>query len=186
MLADVYGNAVSNCDAASQLEVIARAVQGPSFSLQATAAVVLGKPLSFTATTERAGLYSIQVRILGTPLPGWTLPLLVQPAKAHATACRLRVPAGSSTKPPIGQQVPVILSTADAFGNARHDSGPNVSPMVMNPGQMESSRASVKDLEDGQYLICFTPDEPGEWVVSAIVDGEEISPGHEVQVRGTS
>lgn len=39
----------------------------------------------------------------------------------------------------------------------------------------------VKDLTDGRYLISFTPEESGEYVVSALVNGDEIPPDQELQ-----
>jgi hypothetical protein len=39
----------------------------------------------------------------------------------------------------------------------------------------------VKDLTDGRYLISFTPEESGEYVVSALVNGDEIPQDQELQ-----
>lgn len=39
----------------------------------------------------------------------------------------------------------------------------------------------VKDLTDGRYMISFTPEESGEYVVSALVNGEEILQDQELQ-----
>lgn len=41
----------------------------------------------------------------------------------------------------------------------------------------------VKDLTDGRYLISFTPEESGEYVVSALVNGDEIPPDQELQAN---
>lgn len=83
----------------------------------------------------------------------------------------------------IARPVSCLLSTADIYDNTRHVGGATVSPVVVRPDGEESNRALVKDLSDGQYLITFTPDEAGEWAIGAMVDGEEISPDHELQVR---
>lgn len=124
----------------------------------------------------------VQVRVAGTLLPGWHLPICVTPGKPAATNCRLHMLSHSAI-PVIARPVSCLLSTADIYGNTRHVGGATVSPVVVRPDGEESNRALVKDLSDGQYLITFTPDEAGEWAIGAMVDGEEISPDHELQVR---
>jgi hypothetical protein len=63
----------------------------------------------------------------------------------------------------------------------RHSGGATVSPVVIRPDGEETSKAKVKDLTDGRYLLSFTPDQPGEYVVTALVNGEEIPADQELQ-----
>ena len=182
-LADVDGNGIAGDEdfGDAAVSVTAMAVSGPAVPLH----LVPGSTgLTYTGKMERAGLYSVQVSVGGSMLPNWRLPVCVVPGEAHAQHCSIRARATSGAAyatPVLGQPLSCILTTSDEHGNVRHSGGATVSPVVIRPDGEETSKAKVKDLTDGRYLLSFTPDQPGEYVVTAIVNGEEIPADQELQ-----
>jgi hypothetical protein len=183
-LADVDGNGIAGDEdlSAMGVSVVALAVCGPPVPLHLVAGSG-GK--TYTGKMERAGLYSVQVSVGGSMLPNWRLPVCVTPGEANAKHCSIRVQSTSSaahSAPPVlGKPLSCILTTCDEHGNVRHTGGATVSPVVIRPDGEETSKAKVKDLTDGRYLLSFTPDQPGEYVVTALVNGDEIPADQELQ-----
>jgi Filamin/ABP280 repeat len=182
-LADVDGNGIAGDEdfGDAVVNVTAIAVSGPAVPLH----LVPGSSgKTYAGKMERAGLYSVQVSVGGSMLPNWRLPVSVVPGEANAKHCNIRArptSAAASTAPVLGQPLSCILTTCDEHGNVRHTGGATVSPVVIRPDGEETSKAKVKDLTDGRYLLSFTPDQPGEYVVTALVNGEEIPADQELQ-----
>jgi hypothetical protein len=184
-LADVDGNGIPGDEFGpeSDVTVTALAVSGTAVPLHPATG---GQGLTFCGTMERAGLYSVQVSVGGSLLPNWRLPVCVTPGDACASQCSIRAhnPANSGS-PVLGRPLSCILITCDKHGNVRHSGGAAVSPVVIRPDGEETSKAKVKDLTDGRYLLSFTPDQPGEYVVTALVNGDEIPADQELQATVT-
>ena len=163
----------------SDVSVTAHAVSGTAVPLHASKG---DGGLTFTGIMERAGLYSVQVAVGGSMLPNWRLPVCVVPGEAAAKHCTIRAYNTSvNAQPVIGKPLSCVVTTCDAHGNVRHTGGAAVSPVVIRPDGEETSKAKVRDLTDGRYLISFTPEQPGEYVVTALVNGDEIPADQELQ-----
>lgn len=186
-LADVDGNGIAGDEnfGDAAVSVTALAVSGPPIPLHLLSG---SGGATYTAKMDRAGLFSVQVSVGGSMLPNWRLPVCVTPGPANAKHCSIRVQstgAASSAPPVIGQPLSCVLTTCDEHGNVRHSGGATVSPVVIRPDGEETSKAKVKDLTDGRYLLSFTPDQPGEYVVTALVNGDEIPADQELQANVT-
>lgn len=164
------------------MSVTALAVSGPAVPLHRAAN---GGGMTYAGKMERAGLYSLQVAVDGSMLPNWRLPVCVTPGEADAKHCTIKAynpgSAAAPAQPVIGQPLSCVLTTCDAHGNVRHSGSASVSPMVIRPDGEETSKAKVKDLTDGRYLLSFTPDQAGEYVITALVNGEEVPADQELQ-----